>query len=55
MKHLGKRKLAKPTMNGLGKGYIDDAADALAVAICHVIKSTKDEGLNTKAKHAIGH
>ena len=33
MKHLGKRKLKKPT-----NGYLDDAADALAVAICHVIK-----------------
>ena len=33
MKHLHKRKLVKPK-----KGYIDDAADALAVAICHVIK-----------------
>lgn len=33
MKYLGKRKLKKPT-----RGYIDDAADALAVAICHVLK-----------------
>lgn len=33
MKYLGKRKLKKPT-----KGFIDDAADALAVAICHLIK-----------------
>lgn len=33
MRYLGKRKLAKPA-----KGYIDDAADALAVAICHYIK-----------------
>lgn len=33
MKYLGKRKLAKPT-----SGFIDDAADALAVAICHVLK-----------------
>ncbi len=37
MKYLNKRKLAKPL-----NGYIDDAADALAVAICHVIKTTKD-------------
>lgn len=37
MKYLNKRKLKKP----LG-GYIDDAADALAVAICHVIQTTKD-------------
>lgn len=44
MKYLGKRKLKKPL-----NGYIDDAADALAVAICHVIKSTKDYGLKTKA------
>lgn len=35
MGYLGKRKLAKPA-----NGYLDDAADALAVAICHVIKST---------------
>lgn len=34
MKYLNKRKLKKPT-----KGFIDDAADALAVAICHVIKT----------------
>ncbi len=34
MKYLGKRKLAKPV-----NGYIDDAADALAIAICHVIKT----------------
>lgn len=36
MKYLGKRKLAKPA-----SGFIDDAADALAVAICHLLK-TKD-------------
>lgn len=35
MGYLGKRKLAKPA-----NGYLDDAADALAVAICHVLKST---------------
>ena len=35
MKYLGKRKLKKPA-----NGYLDDAADALAVAICHVIKMT---------------
>ena len=34
MKYLGKRKLKKPV-----SGYLDDAADALAVAICHVIKT----------------
>ncbi len=34
MRYLGKRKLKKPL-----NGYIDDAADALAVAICHVIKT----------------
>ena len=33
MKYLGKRKLKKPV-----NGYLDDAADALAVAICHAIK-----------------
>lgn len=36
MKHLRKRKLKKPL-----NGYLDDAADALAVAICHVLKTTK--------------
>jgi len=30
MKHLGKRKLERPRV-----GFIDDAADAVAVAICH--------------------
>ena len=35
MKYLNKRKLKKPV-----NGYLDDAADALAVAICHVIKTT---------------
>lgn len=43
MRMLGKRKLKKP----IG-GFIDDAADALAVAICHVMK-TNDEGPKTKA------
>lgn len=33
MKYLGKRKLKKPQ-----NGYLDDAADALAVAICHVVR-----------------
>ncbi len=42
MKHLGKRKLLKTfTVKGKGKGFIDDAVDALAVAICHVIKLTE--------------
>lgn len=36
MRYLGKRKLAKPA-----NGYIDDAADALAVAICHYIKVSR--------------
>lgn len=36
MNYLGKRKLPKPK-----SGYIDDAADALAVAICHVIKTAE--------------
>ncbi len=35
MRYLGKRKLKKPA-----NGYLDDAADALAVAICHVIKTS---------------
>lgn len=38
MKYLGKRKLAKPK-----DGFIDDAADALAVAICHHIKVINGE------------
>ena len=33
MKYLRKRKMKKPA-----NGYLDDAADALAVAICHVLK-----------------
>jgi crossover junction endodeoxyribonuclease RuvC len=40
MKRLGKRKLEKPS-----KGFIDDAADAIAVAICHTIKVTGGEEL----------
>lgn len=47
MKYLGKRKLKKPA-----KGYIDDAADALAVAICHVIK-TVDSSLSTVNRNPI--
>lgn len=35
---LGGRELKKPM-----KGYIDDAADALAVAICHVLKTMETE------------
>lgn len=35
MKYLGKRELKRPL-----NGYLDDAADALAVAICHVIKTS---------------
>jgi|SRR3989344_3021172 len=35
MRYLNKRKLKKPD-----NGYLDDAADALAVAICHVLKIT---------------
>ncbi len=38
MRYLGKRKLKKPK-----SGYIDDAADALAVAICHYLKITNME------------
>lgn len=45
MKYLGKRKLIKPK-----NGYIDDAADALAVAICHVIKTREEFISNTKHK-----
>ncbi len=39
MKYLNKRKLKKPL-----NGYLDDAADALAVAICHFIKVSNYEG-----------
>lgn len=38
MDHLGKVELKKPT-----KGFLDDAADALGVAICHVIRSNNLE------------
>lgn len=40
MKYLGKRKLKKPT-----NGYLDDAADALATAICHAIKIKSDKSI----------
>lgn len=43
MRYLGKRKLAKPK-----SGFIDDAADALAVAICHYLKITNMERLTPK-------
>ena len=49
MRYLGKRKLKKPA-----QGYIDDAADALAVAICHYIKTTSAEGLGTKVGGGAG-
>lgn len=49
MKYLNKRKLAKPFLVGEGSGYIDDAADALAVAICHVIKTQDAKGETTNA------
>ena len=45
MKYLGKRKLPKPL-----SGYIDDAADALAVAICHVIKINPESNLIKEKK-----
>ena len=48
MKHLGKRKLKKPL-----NGYIDDAADALAVAICHVLKMQNVKSPNTNANKKI--
>lgn len=49
MKYLNKRKLKKPLLIGKGKGYIDDAADALAVAICHVIKISAPQVLIEKS------
>lgn len=45
MKYLGKKKLKKPL-----NGYLDDAADALAVAICHVIKTRNAESSTLNAK-----
>lgn len=45
MKHLGKRKLAKPK-----NGYIDDAADALAVAICHILRDQNHKKQPKKGK-----
>jgi len=48
MKHLGKRKLKKPL-----NGYIDDAADALAVAICHVLKMQNVKSPTTNASKKI--
>src|SRR3990167_121561 len=48
MKHLGKRKLKKPL-----NGYIDDAAHALAVAICHVLKMQNVKSPNTNANKKI--
>ncbi len=43
MRYLGKRKLKKPN-----SGYLDDAADALAVAICHYLKITNMERLTPR-------
>lgn len=50
MRYLGKRKLKKPAT-----GYIDDAADALGVAITHFIKSSnpEEELIPKKAKPRI--
>ena len=48
MKYLGKRKLKKPL-----NGYIDDAADALAVAICHVLKMQNVKRPTTNASKKI--
>ncbi len=48
MKYLGKRKFSKPLMKGLGKGYVDDAADALAVAICHLMKLQQPQAAKIK-------
>lgn len=58
-KHLGKRKIAEPFKNWgdkvswgdeKGKGYLDDAVDALAVAMCHYINVTKADGLTSNAQ-----
>jgi crossover junction endodeoxyribonuclease RuvC len=51
MKYLNKRKFKKPILVGKGNGYIDDAADALAVAICHIIK---ENGGDTTKKKKLG-
>lgn len=51
-KHLGKRKITQPFRNWgdkstwgdmKGKGFLDDAVDALAVAMCHWFKVTNGE------------
>lgn len=44
MRYLGKRKLTKPV-----NGHLDDAADALAVAICHHLKTTNVKRRTTNA------
>lgn len=43
MKYLGRRKLTKPA-----NGHLDDAADALAVAICHLIRTRHRTRQNAK-------
>ena len=50
IKYLNKEVFEKPLMFGKGKGYLDDAADALAVAICHVIKINGGEDDLSKVK-----
>lgn len=53
IKYLGGKELTKALLvvRGLGKtAYVDDAADALAVAICHVIKVNNGNDLSIKVK-----
>lgn len=54
LKYLNRVEFGKPLMAGLGKGYLDDAADALAVAICHVIKlSNPQEAIKPKKSKTV--
>lgn len=58
-KHLGKRKIVVPFNNwgdkkvwgdSAGKGFVDDAVDAVAVAMCHYIKLSRVSGTLELAK-----
>lgn len=58
-KHLGKTKIVEPFKNWgdkkvwgdkAGKGFVDDAVDAVAVAMCHYIKITRPVGVKVSKK-----